>query len=530
MSFNLYHEANSKKNYDKLPLIFVFCIILFIGFGNISHPRFINFIGTNFAGMISWYFVIGLGIYTLFLQYVKKICIIDNSKYFIVRYLMIYIGAIILSLSVGIYMYPYFNTGYFINTNPGGFEFINSFFNKFGLVVNNQLDVVILFIFRNFKNSILTVIYSFGGSYIIYLYIKRNFDEYWEYINFAVIISSLIVILVTVIEVLYYYGNSYAKDLLVTITPYFHVIKISDGWWPPLLWDKQQIRSIFAEPSHIGNYMAFIIPFIWGKFLSSNSKKYKVFYSIYSFSLATIVFLSQARTANAVFFVLLTLLFMWSIFIHRIFIKKVISIIVISFIALMISINIINGMSVDINNSHVDNLQVEKYLDNNLNSLNKKDTRSNGARFGLIKASLTVSKDHILSGVGSGFSTLYMIDVFEKENNDNGEINMWINTVKSNGILSKNINAMNDYLTRLMEQGLLGSIIFITPFITVLYRLFSNRQILDKSNQIKFSVITISLLGCLISNINESSTVLYCTWVILAIAYAFVFNVSKLKV
>ena len=46
MSFNLYHEANSKKNYDKLPLIFVFCIILFIGFGNISHPRFINFIGT----------------------------------------------------------------------------------------------------------------------------------------------------------------------------------------------------------------------------------------------------------------------------------------------------------------------------------------------------------------------------------------------------------------------------------------------------------------------------------------------------
>ena len=101
--------------------------------------------------MISWYFVIGLGIYTLFLQYVKKICIIDNSKYFIVRYLMIYIGAIILSLSVGIYMYPYFNTGYFINTNSGGFEFINSFFNKFGLVVNNQLDVVILFIFRNFK-------------------------------------------------------------------------------------------------------------------------------------------------------------------------------------------------------------------------------------------------------------------------------------------------------------------------------------------------------------------------------------------
>lgn len=528
MSPNRYQEENTKK-YDKLALIFIFCIILFIGFGNVAHPRFINIIGTNFAGMLSWYFLVGLGIYTLFLQYIKKIPIVDNSKYFMIRYLVIYISAIILSLFVGIYTYPYFDTNYFINANSGSFEVINNFSNKVGLVVNDQLGTTISFVFRNLKNSILTIIYTFGGSYIMYLYIKRDFDKYWKYINRAVIISSLIVIMVTIIEILYYYGNSYAKDLLVTITPYFHVIKISDGWWPPLLWDKQQIRSIFPEPSHIGNYMAFVIPFIWGKYLASNSKKYTIFYGFYSLSLAVIVFLSQARTANAVYFALLVLLLFWSIFIHRIFIKKVLSIIALSITALFISITIINGMTVDINNSHVDNLHIEKYLDNNLNSLNKNDMRSNGARFGLIKASLALSKEHILLGIGPGMGTLYMVDVFERENNDNGEINMWIDTVKSKGVLSKNINAMNDYLTRLMEQGVIGSIIFIIPFIIALYRLFCNRQNLNKSDQIKFSVIILTLLGCLISNINESSTVLYCTWVSLAVAYAFTFKFSKLN-
>lgn len=69
MSPNLYQEENTKKKYDKLALIFIFCIILFLGFSNVEHPRFINIIGTNFAGMLSWYFLVGLGVYTLFLQY-----------------------------------------------------------------------------------------------------------------------------------------------------------------------------------------------------------------------------------------------------------------------------------------------------------------------------------------------------------------------------------------------------------------------------------------------------------------------------
>mgnify|MGYP000967307359 CR=1 FL=1 len=120
-------------------------------------------------------------------------------------------------------------------------------------------------------------------------------------------------------------------------------------------------------------------------------------------------------------------------------------------------------------------------------------------------------------------------DVFEKEDNDNGEINMWMDTVKSKGILSKNINAMNDYLTRLMEQGIIGSIIFIMPFIIALYRLFCNRRNLNEGDQIKLSVTLLTLLGCLISNINGSSTVVYCTWVSLAIAYAFTYKFSKLN-
>ena len=80
---------------------------------------------------------------------IKKIPIVDNSKYFMIRYLVIYIGAIILSLFIGIYTYPYFDTNYFVNTSSESFGFINSISNKVGLVDNNQLGTTISFVFRN---------------------------------------------------------------------------------------------------------------------------------------------------------------------------------------------------------------------------------------------------------------------------------------------------------------------------------------------------------------------------------------------
>ena len=51
----------------------------------------------------------------------------------------------------------------------------------------------------------------------------------------------------------------------------FHPIKIRQDWWPPLLW-KGQLRSVFPEPSHIGNYIALSMPVLWYLYLRDESK------------------------------------------------------------------------------------------------------------------------------------------------------------------------------------------------------------------------------------------------------------------
>lgn len=60
------------------------------------------------------------------------------------------------------------------------------------------------------------------------------------------------------------------------INPYIHVIKVEHDWWPPLLWPDKQLRSVFPEPSHMGNYAAILLPVLWFYLLNdSRDKRFK---------------------------------------------------------------------------------------------------------------------------------------------------------------------------------------------------------------------------------------------------------------
>ena len=98
-------------------------------------------------------------------------------------------------------------------------------------------------------------------------------------------------------------------------------------------------------------------------------------------------------------------------------------------------------------------------LDKNLVSLASSDKRSNGARYGLIKANLRIAADYPILGVGSGLSSAYIIDYFTENEKKNREINSWIKNQNRNGVLSMNYSvndAMNEYVTRIAQNGVLG--------------------------------------------------------------------------
>lgn len=89
----------------------------------------------------------------------------------------------------------------------------------------------------------------------------------------AILCSAVIIIAYSVIELGWLANSNAAGKILSTINPYIHSIKDDGKWWPPLLWNAQ-LRSIFAEPSYYGIYMAFALPWFWYEIYNQKSKLY----------------------------------------------------------------------------------------------------------------------------------------------------------------------------------------------------------------------------------------------------------------
>lgn len=95
---------------------------------------------------------------------------------------------------------------------------------------------------------------------MIYSWYRDNCDEGIHVLTNGVFVTLLIICLYGFLDMFYLAGNEYAKNVLIHLNPIVHSIKSGGTWWPPLLWNNQ-LRSIFAEPSYVGIYMAFGLPF-----------------------------------------------------------------------------------------------------------------------------------------------------------------------------------------------------------------------------------------------------------------------------
>lgn len=124
---------------------------------------------------------------------------------------------------------------------------------------------------RAVKGTILNILYTFGFSFVLYLIIKKEYPTYIKLLDKCISVAIYVILAYSCIELFYLAGSPVAKSILVTINPFLHPIAVDHGWWPPLLW-KDQLRSVFSEPSRMGNYAAFALPFLWIKTLKL--KKY----------------------------------------------------------------------------------------------------------------------------------------------------------------------------------------------------------------------------------------------------------------
>lgn len=494
-------------------LFFIICFTLI--FNNIPQIIQMNFFGGIVGNKLIFYpLVLGI-IYTGYCQYKYKNILVYFNNF--LKFCSIYIGVIMLSLLSGLYTYPYYDLVF--NGPVGQIEklpHVLAFFASYGITVDSKFALGAWMIVRQIKGVFLETFWCFGGAYMIFCWYYNNWQRAVRIMIKGILAGLFIIFSYSLIEMFYLTGNAIAKNILEIITPYFHPIKIYMGWHPPLLW-KGQVRSIFSEPSNMGNYIAISIPVLWCCYFRKISLKFL----LTSFVLIFLVFLTQARTAYTMLFGMTGLLLILLVVIKRKDLLKQFFVIcftgVIAFGAATQFIGIMNK---------IPNITATNVIENNFTSLTSSNQRSNGARYALLKSNLRIAADHPILGVGQGLLSAYIVDYYTEDEKKNGEINMWIKQQKEKGVFSSGNSigsAMNEYVTRLAQTGIIGLSLFLFPFIWIIVKLFDLYKRCKNEKQIDVLLILLSLIGSLVAGCNGSVTVIYGTWILLGIAFAVVY-------
>ena len=274
-----------------------FCISFMLIFTKIPKEIQMSFFAGNMGDKLAIYPILIGMLYTIYCHNKYKNIFINFNK--IKKYIFIYVCVIISSMILGFYNYPYYEL---IANGPieqiDKLPIVLGFFYDVGLSINEDKLMFCWMFIRFVKNSLLEIIYTFFVSYMIYCWYYNRWKKGVSILIKAILMSLSIIFLYNIIEIWYLSGNDIAKNLLVQITPFFHIIAVDHNWWPPLLWNGQ-MRSIFAEPSNFGIYGAFCIPFLWYTLL--NAKKNKIGYIVLIIFFSFSMFLTKARTATALF-------------------------------------------------------------------------------------------------------------------------------------------------------------------------------------------------------------------------------------
>lgn len=530
---------------QKLKLYFNFenillLLIVTLCFDNIPLKFQVNFFSGGFSNKLSWYIFIVLCIYFYKYKIYQSVFLREDNKIFL-KYVSVLVVFTFFSTILGIIKFPYFEE--LVATQNGlegqKFNAVKSFLLYINLQLNDQEILSWWIVLRSIKGIILDCLYTYGFSYILYSCIKDRWQEYIPIVEKGVKISLYIMIAYSIIEILYLAGNETAKELLVIINPYLHTIGVEHNWWPPLLWEGQ-LRSILSEPSRVGNFSAFVIPILWSSYIYKKNSRFEVTILIILFSF--MIFLTQARTAVAMLIgmlFLLGVLLVWSRSYSNL--KQYVIIIFITLLSFCASIlfigystgayrdNIELGSQTYSNSEYKETTQaVADYVDNNVTSLAGDNKRSNRARYALIKTHLKLWSENPILGVGDILNSAYVVKLFDEDDLRSDEVKMWITNYNEEGILKYSFNAMNEYVTRLATQGLVGLFIYIFPFIYAINKLLKmlrNRNIKD---EVMLIGATLAFISTWISGLNGSLTILYTYWITLSFVYAMIRDKEKI--
>lgn len=426
-----------------------------------------------------------------------------------------------LSTVYGLYIYPYWNL--ILHAAEPQIEklpWVLTFLHKHNINISyEQLFSVWIFV-RSIKATFLDLVYQFGISYMIYLWYQNDFKRGWSIFTKGVLTGLAVFIVYGWIDVFYLHGSSTAAFILMQINPVLHDIGKIHNWWPPLLW-KGQFRSVFSEPSRVGNYIAFMLPFLFIPVI--NKLNHWKYYLVLIFCVSYMVFLTQARTAVSMFIGIMGLTLVLVLFLcGKRDLKQLGMILCTAGIAFIISIATVMAFPATEINPHKGgmNKAVVAYMESNVGSLASSNKRSNQARYALIKSNFKIGLEHPLLGVSPMLNGAYVVDHFDAFDLQSYEVRQWIAAYQKMGPLKHNFDAMNEYITVFATTGILGLSCLLFPFAYGCIGLFLRiRKCADLSIKNKLCCLLIATISSLVAGCNGSLILLYGIWILLPLVY-----------
>lgn len=511
-----------------------FLIIVTMIFCNIPNIIRLNFLGSIMGGKLSVYPLL-LGIFIFLCRFYKLGFQVEKKDKYFFCFLLFYVVVILGSLIHGILIYPYFQ-----DVIKGPTEQIEKLPAVYAVLQQYKIPIrkselfKMWMLIRPIKGAILEILWSFGTSWMIYSWYKRDWGKGVSIMRSGVLICIIIILLYSILDILYLYGLWGSESILKVLNPFIHDIKTNNTWWPPLLWPGQ-LRSVFAEPSYFGIFAAFAMPWLWFSIYMAESCRKKVILYILFTAYAICLFLTRARTANALFWSEVFLFSVAGVYLRKELFKEVIILVVCAFTALGISsyaiTNFLPGSPeraqiIKEQQNGNNSLNISGYLEDNLVSLASSDKRSNKSRYSILKADLAIGLDHPILGVGCGLRDAYIPDYLPEEAFSGKEIQMWIKNQKENGILKSGFPLLGEYSSRLAETGILGLIAYLIPVIVLLHRLLciiGNKKIVSE-DRLPYVFFLISILGVLASGFGDSLNITCAYWILMGIGYAMCFG------
>lgn len=517
-------------------LFFLICFTLM--FNNIPKYLRIPFIGGPLGDKLVFYPLVAGMIYTIYCQWKKK-DILVNKKW-AALFVGVYVGFTLLSTVLGVINYPYYEL---VMQGPQDqiekLPRVLNFLQAHGINVSFKALLSFWMVARPVKNVLMDAFYNFGTAYMLYCWYRSDWQRGLKVLIGGMTASLLIACGFSVIETIYLAGSTWAREVLVHITPFFLSIneRNSAYGWPALLLELPQLRSVFAEPSFFGLYAAFALPFLW--YVLLGEVKRKPFFIVLTTSFTFFTFLTKARTSVALLLGELLLLGLCILFYHR---KNTLKggawVLTCTMLAFLCSVYFVENimikethvfvrpradMSTQVNvakakSSSLSLKQLTNYLDDNVVSIASADRRSNVPRYAYIKAACRVGAEHPVFGVGKGLTAGYMMHKFTAAELEDHEVQQRLLRIKQLGVLGAPIPIVCEYAAKFAEFGIVGLVLSLVPIAYAIYRALRKLKLAGEEQGI--IALLIALMGILAGGMSTVFSANHCLWIVLGLLYA----------